>query len=134
MLRVISILIIILSLFFVSACNRKHDLSIADTLGRSEKQLQKIEGVKTTASAFDGKKNIKFRLMVEGRPSKVEAEKLFNETLNTIAENSNRKDLWDNYDANFNINSYEYGVIYEAAKPAGESLKLTELVPGRKEN
>ncbi len=133
MLRVISILIIF-SLFFVSACNRNPDLSIADTLGRSEKQLQKIEGVKTTAVAFDGKRNIKFRLMLEGRPSKVEAEKLFNKTLNIIAENSNRKDLWDNYDANFDLKSYEYGVIYEAAKPAAESLKITEPVPGRKEN
>lgn len=132
-LRVISILII-LSLFFISACNHKPDLSIADTLERSEEQLQKIESVKTTAAAFDGIRNIKFRLMVEGRPSKADAEKFFNKTLNTIAENSNSEDLWDNYDADFDIKSYEYGVIYEAAKPAGKSLKVIELVSGRIEN
>lgn len=134
MLKVFSVFCLIISMFFISSCNQKPDVNIPDVLSKSEKQIQKLDKVKTTASAFDGKSNIKFRLMVEGRPSKVEVEKLFNETLNTIAANSNNQDLWNYYNADFDIKSYQDGVVFEAAKPAGDSLKLTELIPGRKEN
>ena len=65
--------------------------------------------------------------MVDGRPTKEKAEELFNMILN----NSNHEGVWNYYNAKFDIKSYEDGVIYEATKPAGDSLKLTELVPGQ---
>ena len=107
--------------FFLSACAHKPDINVSDTLGKSEVQLQKLDNVKTTASSFDGKNNITFRLMVEGYPSRDEAEKLFNETLNTIATNSNHLDLWNYYNAYFDIKSYDKGILYEGIKPIGSS-------------
>lgn len=116
MIRVKIILTLIITVFFLSACAHKPDINVSNTLGKSEVQLQKPDKVKTTASAFDGKDVIKFRLMVEGSPSKDEAEKLFNETLNTIATNSNHEDFWNYYNAQFDIKSYDKGILYEATK------------------
>lgn len=121
MSRVNIILSLVILVFFISACAHKPDISISDTLGKSEVQLQKLDKVKTTASAFDGKDLIKFRLMVEGAPSKDEAEKLFNETLNTIATNSNHEDFWNYYNVQFDIKSYDKGILYEATKSKGSN-------------
>lgn len=121
MIRVKIISTLISMVFFLSACAHKPDINISDTLGESEVQLQKLDNVKTTSSSFDGKNNITFRLMVEGYSSRVEAEKLFNETLNTIAANSNHLDLWNYYNAYFDIKSYDKGILYEGTKPIGSN-------------
>lgn len=121
MIKVKLILTLIITAFFLSACGHKPDINVSDALGKSEVQLQKLDNVKVTASSFDGKNNISFRLMVEGYPSRDEAEKLFNETLNTIATNSNHLDLWNYYNAYFGIKSYDEGILYEGIKPIGNS-------------
>ena len=121
MLRVKIILPLIIVVFFISACTHKPEIKVSDTLGKSEVQLQKLDKVKTTAAAFDGKNNIKFRLMVEGYLSEDEAKKLFNQTLNTIATNSNHRDFWNYYNAQFDIKSYDKGILYQATKSKGSS-------------
>ena len=121
MLRVKIILPLIIVVFLISACAHKSEINVSDTLGKSEVQLQQLDKVKTTAAAFDGKNNIKFRLMVEGYLSKDEAEKLFNEILNTIATNSNHQNFWNYYNAQFDIKSYDKGILYEATKSKGSS-------------
>lgn len=121
MLRVKLAISLIISVFLISACVSKPDINVSDALGKAEINLQKIDKVKTTASAFNGKDIIKFRLMVEESPSKDEAEKLFNETLNIIATSSNHKDFWNYYNAQFDIKSYDKGILYEATKSKGNS-------------
>lgn len=121
MIRGKIILILIITVFFLSACAHKPDINIGDTLVKSEVQLQKLDNVKTTASAFNGKSDIKFRLMVEGDISRNEAEKLFNETLDTIAANSNHSDFWNYYNANFDIKRYDKGILFEGTKLIGSS-------------
>lgn len=125
-LRLKLILSLIIVVIFTSACSNKPAFNIGDILAKSEVQLNKLDMVTTTASSFDGKTNISFRLMVEGNPSKEEAEKLFNETLNTIATNSNNQDFWNYYNAQFDIKSYENGILYIATKPIGSSKILIQ--------
>lgn len=57
---------------------------VASILNKSEAQFGATSGIVTTASAFDGKENIKFRVMVHGTPSKRKATKLFDDILTNI--------------------------------------------------
>lgn len=97
---------------------------VGSILSNSEVQLNNSSGIVTTASAFDGKKNIKFRLMVNGAPSKKEATKLFNNIIKTVKANANNKDLWSYYNGSFDIKNYTTGVIYTATKKAGKSMTI----------
>lgn len=101
---------------------------VAKALGKSELQLRATSGIVTTASAFDGKKNIKFRLMVYGTPSKKEATKLFDDILTTVQENSHNKDIWSYYNGQFDIKNYTTGVVYTATKKAGQPIVIDKNV------
>ena len=63
-------------------------------MGKSEDYLRQLEEIETTASAFDGKIDVKFRLMVEGHPTEVEAIVLFNEILDSFKKYSNHQGVW----------------------------------------
>ncbi|QSO48751.1 anti-sigma factor [Alicyclobacillus mengziensis] len=95
---------------------------VASILDKSEAQLDAVNGVVTTASSFDGKDNIKFRLMVNGTPSQKEATKLFNDILTVIKANADNKDIWSYYNGQFDIKNYTTGVVYTATKTAGQPL------------
>jgi hypothetical protein len=112
-------------LFLTVACSQKTNIDIGrDTLGKSEKYFNQLDGIETTAAAFDGKKEVKFRLMVDGNPTIAEATILFNRILDVIATNSNHSDLWDYYNGFFDIKNHEHGVIYEGTKLIGEDLQV----------
>ncbi|SMF87255.1 hypothetical protein SAMN05661091_3673 [Paenibacillus uliginis N3/975] len=111
-------------LFLTVACSQETSIDIGDTLGKSEEYFRKLEGIDTTAAAFDGKNDEKFRLMVDGHPTEDEASILFNHILDVIAKYSNRSDVWDYYNGYFDIKNYDHGVIYEGTKLIGEDLKV----------
>ena len=60
------------------ACSEKSNIDIGVALGKTEDYFRQSEGKETTASAFDGKKDIKFRLMIDGDLSEEDAALLFN--------------------------------------------------------
>lgn len=111
-------------LFLTVACSQETSIDINDALGKSEKYFRELEEIHTTAAAFNGKKDIKFRLMVDGHPSEAEASILFNHILDVITKYSNRSDVWDYYNGYFDIKNYDHGVIYVGTKLIGEDLKV----------
>lgn len=128
-LKTVFSLSIIIFLIFVTGCSQSPPVQptkVGKILVKSETQLRKQSEIVTTASAFDGKKNIKFRLMVNGVPSKKEATKLFNDIMETVKANANNKNLWSYYNGNFDIKNYTDGVIYTATKMAGKSMTITK--------
>ncbi|WP_051534054.1 hypothetical protein [Desulfitibacter alkalitolerans] len=100
------------------------NINISEALGKAEELLTQSDKVDITAAAFDGSKNIKFRLMVEKEPSEAEAINLFNQILDTFVSYTNRPGFWNYYNGYFDIKSYESGVIYEAEKMPGKNLKI----------
>lgn len=116
--------IFIIFLTLIVGCSQQPDIDISKTSGKSEDYFRELEEIETTASAFDGKKDVKFRLMVEGTPTKEEATALFNEILVSFQEYSNHQDIWKYYNGYFDIKNYDVGVIYEATKVIGEELKV----------
>lgn len=86
-------LIFIIFLTVIVGCSQQPDIDISETLGKSEDYFRELEEIETTASAFDGKKDVKFRLMVEGTPTEEEATALFNEILVSFQEYSNHQDI-----------------------------------------
>ena len=116
--------IIIIFLILIVSCSQQSDIDISKTLGKSEDYFRELEEIETTASAFDGKKDVKFRLMVEGTPTEEEATALFNKILVSFQEFSNHQDIWEYYNGYFDIKNYDVGVIYEATKVIGEELKV----------
>lgn len=78
----------------------------------------------TVATSFDGKKDIKFRIMVEGTLTEQQAQNLFEEILNSFKKYSNQSELWNDYNGYFDIKNYDDGVIYEASKIIYEDLKI----------
>ncbi|MCM3782175.1 hypothetical protein M3231_04270 [Neobacillus mesonae] len=119
--KILSILSVI-SLFIIISCSQDTSIDISDAVGKSEDYLRNLEEITTTASSFDGNKDIKFRLMVEGNVTEAEATTLFQRILDATAKFSNRSDVWDYYNGFFDINSYDHGVIYEGTKMIGEDL------------
>jgi hypothetical protein len=120
-------LICIISFIFfllIVGCSQQPDIDISETIGKSEDHLKQLEEIKTTASSFDGKKDIKFRLMVEGHPTEEEAIVLFNEILDSFEKYSNHQDIWEYYNGYFDIKNYDDGVIYEAKKVIDEDLEV----------
>lgn len=122
-MRKISLISIIL-LFLIVGCSQQPDINISSTIGKSEDYFRQLEEIETTASEFDGKKDVKFRLMVEGTPTEEEATILFNEILDRFKEYSNHQEIWEYYNGSFDIKNYDDGVIYEATKVIDEELKV----------
>ncbi|GAA0336046.1 hypothetical protein GCM10008967_28050 [Bacillus carboniphilus] len=104
---------------------RENRLLIIDALEKTEKTLRGINGIETTASSFDGGK-VNFRLMIRQDLSKEEAIPLFNKILESIDQSSNELDIWQHYVGNFDIKSFEKGVIYEATKLIGGDLVVKQ--------
>lgn len=111
-------------LFLIVGCSQQPDIDISSTIGKSEDYFAQLEEIETTASAFDGKKDVKFRLMVEGTLTEEEAIILFNEILDRFKEYSNHQEIWEYYNGYFDIKNYDDGVIYEATKVIDEELKV----------
>ncbi|MBP3962862.1 hypothetical protein [Paenibacillus lignilyticus] len=119
-LFILSIILLVVTV----ACNEKTNIDIGDAVGKTEHDFRQLQEIETTASSFDGKKTVKFRLMVEGHPTEAEASILFNRILDTVAKYSNRPDVWEYYEGYFDIKNYDEGVIYEGIKLIGEDLKV----------
>ena len=118
------ITISILLLLLTAACGQQPDINISETLRKSEEFLRQSKEIDTTASSFDGKKDVNFRLMVEGHLTEEEAIILFNLIADSFVKYSNHPDIWDYYNGYFDIKSYDSGVIYEATKLIGEDLQV----------
>jgi hypothetical protein len=69
------------ALLLLVACNNKPDINMGEILTKSQDQLRQLDEIKTTAAAFNGKSDVKFRLMVEKHPTEEEAIILFNQIL-----------------------------------------------------
>lgn len=117
-------IISIIFLFLIVGCSQQPDIDISETIGKSEDYLRQLEEIETTASAFDGKNDVKFRLMVEGHPTEEEAIALFNEILDSFKKYSNHQDVWQYYNGYFDIKNYYIGVIYEATKVRDEDFQV----------
>ncbi|TQR19429.1 hypothetical protein [Psychrobacillus vulpis] len=124
MKKSILLIFILLFLSFLSGCNQSPKIDIAESLTKSEKQFKMSDGIECV-SAFDGD-SVKFRLLLEVKPTKKEATILFEKILDTIVSNSNTPDTWDFYSAEFDL-SYENSIIYEGNKEAGKSLIVKEV-------
>ncbi|WP_145028378.1 hypothetical protein [Paenibacillus sp. Y412MC10] len=124
MSRKILFILSLISLFLSVSCSQDTDININDAVGKSEDYFRKLEGIAATASSFDGNKDVKFRLMVEGNLTEAEATILFKRILDVTANFSNHSDVWDYYNGFFDIMNYDYGVIYEGTKRIGEDLKV----------
>jgi hypothetical protein len=117
-------IISLIFLFLIVGCGQQPDIDISDTIGKSEDYFKQVEEIETTASAFDGKRDVKFRLMVKGTTTEEEATVLFNKILNSFRKYSNHQEIWHYYNGYFDITNYEDGVIYEATKVIDEELKV----------
>ena len=123
-MKMLNILLSFMVLLFVSGCNEKSEVDISNLMGKTEDYFKQLAEVDTVATSFDGKKDITFRMMVEGTPTEEQAQALFNEVLISFEKYSNQSELWDDYNGYFDIKNYDDGVIYEASKIIGEELKI----------
>ncbi|MCW3491615.1 IolE/MocC family protein [Dethiobacter alkaliphilus] len=114
-------------LLFVTGCNQQPDIKMNEALVESQELLRQSDKIETTASAFDGKQNVRFRLMVEEQPSEEEAAILFNKILESVIYFSNRLEAWDYYNGHFDIKTYDNGVVYEATKLIGKDLEIVNI-------
>lgn len=124
MSRKIVFILMLISLLLTVSCTKKPSIDIGVAVGKTEDYFRKLNGIATTASSFDGKEDIKFRLMIKGNLTETEATKLFRSIMDTIAEFSDRADVWDYYNGYFDIKNYDHGVIYEGTKLIDEDLKV----------
>lgn len=122
--RIILLILSSISLFLTVSCSQETSIDIDDAVVKSEKYFRQLDEIATTASSYDGKKDLKFRLMVKGNPTETEATIFFNRILDVIANYSNHSDIWDFYNVYFDITNYDQGVIYEGTKLIGEDLKV----------
>lgn len=123
-MKIIHILLSVVALFLISGCSGKSDIDISGTMVKTEEYINQLPEVATVASSFDGKKDINFRIMVEGTLTEKQAQTLFEEILNSFKKYSNSSVLWNDYNGYFDIKNYDEGVIYEASKMIGEDLKI----------
>ncbi|WP_409342556.1 hypothetical protein [Paenibacillus sp. MBLB4367] len=124
MSRKIVFVLLLISFLLTVSCTKKTSIDIGDAVVKTEDSFRKLDGIATTASSFNGEKDVKFRLMVEGNLTEAEATKLFRRILDTIAEFSNRPNVWDYYNGYFDIKNYDHGILYEGTKLIGEDLKV----------
>ena len=122
-MKMLNILLSLMVLLFVSGCNEKSEIDISHIMGKTEEHFKQLAEVDTVATSFDGKKDINFRMMVEGTPTEEQAQILFNEVLMSFEKYSNQSELWDDYNGYFDIKN-DNGVVYEASKIIGEELKI----------
>ncbi|WLD92846.1 DUF3221 domain-containing protein [Alkalihalobacillus sp. AL-G] len=85
-----------------------------------------LDKIETTASSYDGKKKIKFRLMVNGQLSEEEATELFKEVIVNVEKFSAHSGVWDYFNGYFDIKSYDSGVLYEATKLIDKDLVVEQ--------
>ncbi|NEU31232.1 hypothetical protein GN156_10615 [bacterium LRH843] len=111
-------------LLLIAGCNQQPNIDISEALGKTRETLRELDEIETTAASFDGERDIKFRLMVKKHPTEEEAIIFFNKILESIAQFSNRSDVWDHYNGYYDIMTYDIGVIYEATKLIGEELDI----------
>lgn len=124
-----SITIIIGSLLFAltAACtDNDHDpeITMLEAVEKSREEIMDLEKVDRATTSFDGESFIQFRLMTEEIPAEEEAERLFKIVIDTIEENSQRPDVWENYDGVFDIRTYDDGIVYEAVHFSGRELNI----------
>ncbi|AOM83635.1 hypothetical protein BBEV_2294 [Salisediminibacterium beveridgei] len=89
---------------------------MSEALEKSKGTLIEFDEIETAAASFNGENDVKFRLKVEDEPTEEEAIILFNEVLDSITDSADHSELWQYYNAYFDIKSYDSGVIYEAIK------------------
>ena len=123
-MKIINILLSIVVLFLISGCSEKAEIDISETMIKTEEYFKQLPEVDTVATSFDGKKDIKYRIMVEGTLTEKQAQNLFEEIISSFKKYSNHPELWNDYNGYFDIKSYDEGVIYEASKIIGEDLKI----------
>ncbi len=104
-------------------------VDVATILAKTETRLNHMTGIVTTATAFDGRANVKIRLMVNGNPSMKQATQLFQDILRVMQAESNAKDIWAQYNGHFDIKSYQSGVVYVANKTAGRPMTVRKAAP-----
>ncbi len=124
MRRIFICIISIIFLLLLAGCSPQPEIDISTTIGRSEDHFRQLEEIETTTSAFDGKKDINFRLMVEGYPTEEEAIFLFHEIMDSFEGYSNHQDIWQYYNGYFDIKNYDEGVIYEAKKIIDKEMEV----------
>ncbi|WP_226036570.1 hypothetical protein [Aquibacillus saliphilus] len=122
-MRKISFSFLIL-LFVLVGCNQQPDFDISTIKGKAEDYFRQLDEIETTAASFDGNKDIKFRLMVEGTPTEEQATVLFKEILDSFKKYSKHQEIWEYYNGYFDIKNYDDGVIYDASKVIDEELKV----------
>jgi len=59
-------------LLLIAGYNQKPDINMSEILEKSEEEFKQLNKVETTAAAFDGESDVKFRLMVEKYPTEEE--------------------------------------------------------------
>lgn len=113
--------------FCVTGCAPSHPKSsdVAYAIGHSQNQLLNHPPIKAAAGAYDGKQLVKYTVMVHGDLTAQNALDLFSEILNTIAQDANSQNMWDYYNAQLSIKSFEHGVIFTATKDAGKPIQVT---------
>ncbi|MBX0356858.1 hypothetical protein [Halobacillus sp. Nhm2S1] len=113
-------------LLLTVACNQQPEGDLSKTVRMTEDYFRGLKEITTTAASFrENEDLVKFRLMVEKRPSQEEATAMFNNILHNFEQVSNSPEFWNQYNGFFDIKSHDNGVIYEATKAIGEDLKVT---------
>ncbi|MBD2866923.1 IolE/MocC family protein [Paenibacillus oceani] len=124
MSRKMAFVLLLISFLLTVSCTKITSIDIGEAVVKAEDSFRKLDGIDTTASSFNGEKDVKFRLMIKGNLTEAEANKLFRRILDTIAEFSNRPNVWDYYNGYFDVKNYDHGILYEGSKLIGEDLKV----------
>lgn len=119
--------ILFVLLLFITGCSIQPAIDMNKVITQSEKWLKGFDEIDTTTASYDGKRDIKFRLMVNEIRDEEEAEILFQKILDSIGKFSNSPETWNYYNGYFDIKSYDDGVIYEATKLIGEDLEIIQI-------
>ena len=112
-------------MFLTVACNQQPEIDISKAVDTTEEYFRELDEVSTTAAVYS-EEQVKFRLMVEKHPSVEEATAMLNTIIDKLEKNSNTPEFWNYYNGNFDIQSYDEGVIFEATKVIGQDLKVTQ--------
>ncbi|MDR7002912.1 hypothetical protein [Neobacillus niacini] len=115
------LVIYLISLIFVSGCNKPPEQDIGEAVSKTEDYFKKSKGIDCVGAFVDD--TVKFRLLLEEQPTVDEATKLFNDVLKTIEKYSNNEKTWDYYNAKLDI-GYKNTIIFEGTKEGGEKLKV----------
>lgn len=76
------LVIYLISLIFVSGCNKPPEQDIGEAVSKTEDYFKKSKGIDCVGAFVDD--TVKFRLLLEEQPTVEEATKLFNDVLKTI--------------------------------------------------